>query len=56
MHTRGVTKRLAKDQETEEGRGKEEEITAVEEVETILTTAEPTPVSYTHLDVYKRQR
>ena len=33
---------MAKDQETEEGRGEEEEITAVEEVETIITTEEPT--------------
>ena len=33
---------MAKDQETEENRGEEEEGTSVEEVETILTTAEPT--------------
>ena len=40
MHTRGLSKKLAKDQETEENRGEEEEGTSVEEVETRLTPAE----------------
>ena len=39
-------------------RMEEKEITSVEDVEELLTPMEidkPTPVSYTHLDVYKRQ-
>ena len=50
MHTRGVSRKLAKEKEMEENRGEEEEGTSIEEVETTITT-----VSYTHLDVYKRQ-
>ena len=42
MHTRGLSKKLAKDKEMEENRGEEEEGTSVEEVETIITTEEPT--------------
>ena len=42
MHTRGLWKKLAKEKEMEENRGEEEEGTPIEEVETAITTTEPT--------------
>ena len=41
MHTRGLSKKLAKDKEMEEHRGEEEKGTSIEEVETTITTTEP---------------
>ena len=42
MHTRGLSKKLAKEKEMEENRGEEEEGIPIEEVETAITTTEPT--------------
>ena len=42
MHTRGLSKKLAREKEMEENRGEEEEGTSIEEVETAITTTEPT--------------
>ena len=50
MHKRGVSKRIAKGQETEEDR-REEEVEVVTGPNGICVVS----VSYTHLDVYKRQ-
>ena len=54
MHTRGVSKRLAKDQETEEGR-EEQETAEQQDTEMEQQAGDKEAVSYTHLDVYKRQ-
>ena len=42
MHTRELSKKLAKEKEMEENRGEEEEGTSIEEVGTTITTTEST--------------